>query len=83
MGAASFVEDNFGDSISMIAEKASERCPNGDCVDQSAMMAANVVSNVAEEVDIDMLAGTVAGVLDMFYENDSAVEIANEINNEG
>jgi len=83
MGAASFVEDNFGDSIDMIAQKVSERCPNGDCVDQSAMMAANVVANVAEDVDIDMVAGTVAGVLDMFYENDSAVEIANEISNEG
>jgi len=67
----------------MIAQAASERCPNGDCVDQSAMMAANVVSNVAEDVDIDMVAGTVAGVLDMFYENDSAVEIANEVSHEG
>jgi len=47
------------------------------------MMAANVVSNVAEDVDIDMVAGTVAGVLDMFYENDSAVEIANEVSHEG
>jgi len=83
MNAADFVEDNFGDSISMIAQEASERCPNGDCVDYTAMMAANVVSNVAEDVDIDMVAGTVVGVLDMFYENDSAVEIANEISNEG
>jgi len=83
MGAVDFVDDNFGGSIGMIAEKASERCANGDCYDQSAMIAANVVSNVAEDVDIDMVGGTVAGVLDMFYENDSAVEIANEISNDG
>jgi len=53
MGAVDFVDDNFGGSIGMIAEKASERCANGDCFDQSAMMAANVVANVAEELDVD------------------------------
>jgi len=83
MGAADFVEDNFGDSISVISEKVSDNCVNGDCFDQSAMMAANVVGNVAEELEIDGLAGVVAGALDMFYENDSAVDIANEIVYEG
>jgi len=83
MGAVDFVDDNFGGSIGMIAEKASERCANGDCFDQSAMMAANVVANVAEELDVDDAARDVAGVLDMFYNNNSAVDIANEIANDG
>jgi len=59
----------------MISEKVSESCANGDC----GMMAANVVANVLG----DNAARDVAGVLDMFYNNDSAVDIANEIANDG
>jgi len=84
MGAVDFVDDSFGGSIGMIAEAASERCANGDCFNQSAMMAANVVANVLEDLDVTDRQRDVEGALDNnFYSNNSAVDIADEIANDG
>jgi len=79
MGAVDFFYDNFG-SIGMIDEAVSERCANGDCSEQSAMMAANVVANVLEDLDVTDRQRDVEGALDNnFYSNNSAVDIADEI----
>jgi len=83
MQASAFLEDNFGESLDEV--KAST-CPNGECVDQSAMMAAQAVANVTEESNADIraerAADMVGDTLDSFYMNDGAVEFANTITEE-
>jgi len=61
-------------------------CPYGECVDQSAMMAAEAVANVADKnnavVSAERAADMVGDALDSFYMNDGAVEFANNFSEE-
>jgi len=83
MKASAFVEDNFGESLDTVKEST---CPYGECVDQSAMMAAQAVANVTEESNADIraerAADMVGDALDSFYMDDQAVEFANTFSEE-
>ena len=61
-------------------------CPYGECVDQSAMMAAEAVANVTEESNADIraerAADMVGDALDSFYMNEGAVSFANTVTEE-
>jgi len=74
MKASAYLEDNFGESLDTVKEST---CPYGECVDQSAMVAAEAVANVTEESNADIrvnrAADMVGDALDSFYMNDEAV----------
>ena len=71
---SAYVEKNFGESFDMVKEST---CPYGECVDQSAMMAAEAVANVNSEshaeIRVERAADMVGDALDSFYMNDEAV----------
>jgi len=80
---SAYVENNFGDSFDMVKEST---CPYGECVDQSAMIAAEAVANVTEESNADIraerAADMVGDALDSFYMNEGAVSFANTVTEE-